>query len=177
MTTRTLVGLTIALIVAITQVPAAAIQLDPVLSGLSSPLSVTNAGDLSNRLFVLERGGVLKVLQPGSISPTVFLDITARVLSGAEQGLLGLAFHPQFVSNRRFFVNYTRRADDKGEGGGDTVIAEYQASVGDPNIAGPARSMWSAWAAPCIASPVSWAARSRCRPPVARFPRGVWQAR
>ena len=70
MTRRTLVGLTIALIVAIAQVPAAAIQLDPVLSGLSSPLLVTNAGDLSNRLFVLEQGGVIKVLQPGSISPT-----------------------------------------------------------------------------------------------------------
>ena len=70
---------------------------------------MTNARDGSDRLFVLERGGVIKVLQPGDTSPTVFLDITTKVLSGGEQGLLGLAFHPQFSSNRRFFVNYTRR--------------------------------------------------------------------
>src|SRR5688572_12650430 len=106
MTSRTLVGWTIALIVAIAITPlhAAAIQLDPVLSGLSSPIFVTSARDGSHRLFVLERGGVIKVLQPGHTSPTVFLDITTKVLSGGEQGLLGLAFHPQFTSNRRFFV-------------------------------------------------------------------------
>jgi glucose/arabinose dehydrogenase len=51
------------------------------------------------------------------------------VLSGGEQGLLGLAFHPQFASNRRFFVNYTRQTN------GATVIAEYRASAGDPDIA------------------------------------------
>ena len=71
---------------------------------------MTNAGDGSDRLFVVEQGGVIKVLQPGSTSPTVFLDITTKVLSGGEQGLLGLAFHPQFASNRRFFVDYTRAA-------------------------------------------------------------------
>ena len=102
MTTRTLAGSGIAVIVAIaiTPVHAAAIQLEPVLTGLSSPLYVTNARDGSNRLFVVEQGGVIKVLQPGATSPTVFLDITAKVLSGGEQGLLGLAFHPQFASNR-----------------------------------------------------------------------------
>lgn len=131
MSTRTLVGSTIALIVAlaITPVPAAAIQLEPVLSGLSSPLFVTSARDGSDRLFVLERAGVIKVLQPGEATATVFLDITARVRSGGERGLLGLAFHPQFSSNRRFFVDYTRQTD------GATVIAEYRASVGDRDIA------------------------------------------
>jgi glucose/arabinose dehydrogenase len=131
MTTRTLVGSTIALIIAIAIIPvhAAAIGLEPVLTGLTDPLFVTNAGDSRDRLFVVERAGVIKVLQPGSTSPTVFLDITARVRSGGERGLLGLAFHPQFLSNRRFFVDYTRQTD------GATVIAEYQASVGDPDIA------------------------------------------
>lgn len=131
MTTPPLVGSTIALIVAIAITPlhAAAIQLEPVLTGLSSPLFVTSARDGSDRLFVLERGGVIKVLQPGNTSPTVFLDITTKVLSGGEQGLLGLAFHPLFSSNRRFFVNYTRQTN------GATVIAEYQASAGDPDIA------------------------------------------
>ncbi len=103
--------------------------LQPVLSGLSSPVLVTNAKDGSNRLFIVELGGVVKVLQPGSITPMVFLDISSRIIAGGEQGLLGLAFHPQYESNRRFFVNYTRKAD------GATVIAEYRASVGNPNVA------------------------------------------
>jgi glucose/arabinose dehydrogenase len=108
---------------------AASMRLMPVLTGLNSPVLVTNARDGSNRLFVVEQGGVIKVLKPGESSPTVFLDITAAVLFGGEQGLLGLTFHPQFASNRRFFVDYTRRPD------GATVIAEYHASATDPNIA------------------------------------------
>src|ERR1044072_3054064 len=111
----------------------AAIQLEPVASGLSSPVFVTSALDGTNRLFIVEQQGLIKVLQPGSSSPTVFLNITSKVLSdGNEQGLLGLAFHPQFSVNRRFFVNYTRQTD------GATVIAEYRASVSNPNLAGTA---------------------------------------
>src|SRR5215210_2104494 len=87
---------------------AITIQLEPVLSGLTDPLYVGHAGDGSNRLFIVERPGIIKVLQSGSTTPTVFLDITARVLSGGEQGLLGLAFHPNYETNGRFFVNYTR---------------------------------------------------------------------
>jgi len=112
-----------------------AIQLQPILTGLSSPLYVTHAGDGTNRLFIVEQGGRILVLQPGATMATVFLDITAKVLSppsgGGEQGLLGLAFHPQYAMNRRFFVNYTRRPD------GATVIAEYQASAADSNVADP----------------------------------------
>jgi glucose/arabinose dehydrogenase len=108
---------------------AVTIQLEPVLTGLSSPVYVTHAGDGSNRLFIIEQPGTIKVLQPGATSPTVFLNITARVLSGGEQGLLGLAFHPQFSSNHRFFVYYTRPTD------GSIVIAEYHVSASDPNVA------------------------------------------
>jgi glucose/arabinose dehydrogenase len=111
-----------------------AVQLHPVLAGLSSPVYVTSARDGSNRLFILEQAGLIKVLRPGATAPTVFLDITTRVLSGGERGLLGLAFHPAYATNRRFFVNYTRRAD------GATVIAEYQASASDPNIADAAET-------------------------------------
>ncbi|HYP26232.1 MAG TPA: PQQ-dependent sugar dehydrogenase [Blastocatellia bacterium] len=105
------------------------IQLTPVVEGLSSPVYVTNARDGSNRLFIVEQGGIIKVLQPGSSAPTVFLNITSRVLSGGERGLLGLAFHPDYETNRRFFVNYTRQTD------GATVIAEYRTSAGNPNVA------------------------------------------
>src|SRR5947207_2520850 len=105
------------------------ITLETVVTGLASPVYVTNAGDGSRRLFIVEQAGRIKVLQPGSSSPTVFLDITSKVLAGGERGLLGLAFHPQFESNRRFFVNYTRRPD------GATVIAEYRVSTSNPNVA------------------------------------------
>jgi glucose/arabinose dehydrogenase len=82
----------------------AAIQLTPVVSGLASPTFVANAGDGSNRLFIVEQGGTIRVLQPGSTTPTLFLDIQAKVVAGGEQGLLGLAFHPQYSTNGRFFV-------------------------------------------------------------------------
>src|SRR4026209_721731 len=107
----------------------AAIQLTPVVSGLSAPLFVGNAGDGSHRLFIVERGGVIKVLQPGASTPTVFLDIHTKVVAGGEQGLLGLAFHPQYALNGRFFVYYTRAGD------GMLIIAEYKVSTGDPNVA------------------------------------------
>ena len=108
-----------------------ATTLQPFLSGLSSPVFVTNAKDGTNRLFVVEQAGVIKVVEPGSTTPTVFLNIASKVLSGGEQGLLGLTFHPQYASNRRFFVDYTRQTD------GATVIAEYHVSAGNPNVADP----------------------------------------
>src|SRR5215471_7980880 len=83
------------------------IQLQPFVSGLSSPLYVTSAHDGTNRIFIVEQGGAIKVVQPGSTTPTVFLDISSEVTFGGEQGLLGLAFHPNFPLDRRFFVNYT----------------------------------------------------------------------
>src|SRR5207248_5882461 len=107
---------------------AASIQLIPVVSGLSNPVFLANAHDGTNRLFIVEQGGIIKVLQPGTTTPTIFLDITSKVLFGGERGLLGLAFHPQYPSNPRFYVDYTRAGD------GATVIAEYQVST-DPDVA------------------------------------------
>jgi glucose/arabinose dehydrogenase len=103
--------------------------LEPILSGLTGPVYVTNAHDGSGRLFILEQEGRIKVLPPGATSSTLFLDLTSRVLAGGERGLLGLAFHPRFATNRRFFVNYTRKPD------GATVIAEYHLTPTDRNMA------------------------------------------
>src|SRR5262249_56033354 len=72
---------------------------------------------------MVEQAGRIRVLQPGAANPTLFLDIVSRVLSGGERGLLGLTFHPQFSTNGRFYVNYTRRPD------GATVVAEYRDGV------------------------------------------------
>ena len=109
-------------------------QLNQVVSGLSNPLFVGHAGDNSNRLFIVERVGVIKVLQPGSSTPTIFLNITAKVRSGGERGLLGLAFHPLYENNGRFFVFYTRESTVTADVG-DIVIAEYGVSAANENVA------------------------------------------
>src|SRR5262245_30336481 len=83
-----------------------AVELSPVVTtGLSSPLFVGHAGDGSNRLFILEQVGDVKVLQPGSSTPTVFLDIQTRIVAGREKVLPGRAVHPAHAANRRFFVD------------------------------------------------------------------------
>ena len=102
---RSILTLAIASLFSVTSPARAAIQLVPVASGLSNPVFVGHAGDGTNRLFIVERGGTIRVLQPGSSSPTLFLDIRTKVATlGGEQGLLGLAFHPNYAINRRFFV-------------------------------------------------------------------------
>jgi glucose/arabinose dehydrogenase len=107
------------------------IVLQPVAANLEGPVFVTHARDGTNRLFVVEQAGRIKVFGPGATEPTIFLDIAPRVLSGGEQGLLGLAFHPHYATTGRFFVNYTRQPD------GATVIAEYRVAPSDPHFAQP----------------------------------------
>ena len=134
-TPRIVAGLIVAASLALSPSLLGAIQLDPVVSsGLTNPLFVGHAGDGSNRLFIVERGGVIRVLQPGSSTPTPFLDIRTKLVAGGEQGLLGLAFHPQYDANGRFFVYYTRAGD------GTLVIAEYHVSA-DPNVADVAETV------------------------------------
>ena len=108
-----------------------AIELVPITAApLASPVFAGHAGGGSGRLFIVEQGGVIRVLGPGSNTPSAFLDIHTRLATGGERGLLGLAFHPQYAANGRFFVYYTRAGD------GALVIAEYHVSA-DPNVADP----------------------------------------
>lgn len=110
----------------------APIELDLVVSGLERPVLVTNAGDGTNRLFAVEKEGQIRIIQNGQLLATPFLDIEDRVEdSGNEQGLLSVAFHPDYETNRRFFVFYTGRTPVEG----GLVIAEYQAMAGNPNVA------------------------------------------
>lgn len=96
-----------------------------VVGGLNSPIGVTNAGDGTGRLFVVQRGGQVRVIDAnGTLLAAPFIDLAGRIVAGGEQGLLGLAFHPSFASNGRFFVDYTRSGD------GATVISELTASAG-----------------------------------------------
>src|SRR5687768_5655947 len=107
----------------------AQIQLVPVATGLVNPVFVTGARDGTRRLFIVEQAGTIRVRPLDGSAISLFLDIRPRVRSGGEQGLLGLAFHPSYASNRRFFVYYTRAGD------GAIVIAEYGAAAGNPNVA------------------------------------------
>lgn len=101
--------------------PLRGVKLRTVADGLSEPIGVTHAGDGSGRLFVIQQGGAIRIIRRGRLLQRPFLDIASRIASGGERGLLGLAFHPRFEDNRRFYVNYTNNA-------GDTVIAEYRRS-------------------------------------------------
>ena len=108
---------------------SAQIQLVPVATGLVNPVFVTGARDSTRRLFIVEQAGTIRVMPIDGSAISLFLDIRSRVRSGGEQGLLGLAFHPSYAINRRFFVYYTRAID------GAIVIAEYAASAANPEVA------------------------------------------
>lgn len=112
-----------------TDLSALRIALTPQVNGLTSPVHITNADDGSNRLFVVEQGGNIRVIQNGELLPTPFLDISDRVSTGGEQGLLSMAFPPEYASKGYFYVDYT-------DPNGDTIIARYRLN-GDLNLADP----------------------------------------
>ncbi len=108
--------------------PAQRVRTVRVASGLDNPLFVTSPPGDAARLFILEQNtGRIRILKNGSLLSTPFLDIGSLNSQGGERGLLGMAFHPDYASNGRFFINYTNNA-------GDTVIAEYQVSA-NPDVA------------------------------------------
>ncbi len=104
-------------------------------NGFAYPVDIANAGD--NRLFIVERAGVIKIIDAtGNTLTTPFLDITNIVHdSPNERGLLGLVFHPDYPTTPYFYVNYTTVAID-GHALGDTVISRFTVSA-DPNVADP----------------------------------------
>ena len=87
-----------------------ALALTTVVSGLSSPLGLESPpGD--NRFFVVQQPGTIRIIQNGALPSGNFLDIQSLVnFDGQEQGLLGLTFHPNYSTNRKFYVNYTRNS-------------------------------------------------------------------
>jgi len=101
------------------------------VSGFTSPVDLTGAGDGSNRLFIVEQAGRIKIYDQtaNQTLSASFLDIVSRVRSGGERGLLGVAFHPNFATNGYFYVNYTTRARN-GLANGTTVIARYTVAPG-----------------------------------------------
>ncbi|MFO0835151.1 MAG: PQQ-dependent sugar dehydrogenase [Phycisphaerales bacterium] len=124
------VGLAIAAGAAHAQAPLTTTR---VVSGLVRPIGVFHAPGDYSRIFIIEKQGRIRILKNGVLLTTPFLDIDSIVTGGtsvsSEQGLLGLAFHPDYATNGKFYVNYTAVA-----GSGDTVVAEYTVSA-NPDIA------------------------------------------
>jgi hypothetical protein len=102
------------------------LSLSPVASGLNQPVFV-DAPSGDDRLFIVERGGRIKILSGGVVGGTPFLDLSSLVSTDGERGLLGLAFHPDYATSGRFFVHYT-------DASGANRIVEYSVSE-DPNVA------------------------------------------
>ena len=109
----------------------AKVKLSTVATDFQRPLYVTHAGDGSGRLFLVEQGGKIWILRDGLKSAQPFLDVSPLITPDAltnpytEQGLLGLAFHPDYADNGIFFVNYT-------DHDGNTAVARYHVSEHDP---------------------------------------------
>jgi glucose/arabinose dehydrogenase len=103
-------------------------RLQTFLTGLSRPVMIKSARDGSKRLFIVQQGGLIRVLQPGSSSPTTFIDLSTKIFvptsSSDERGLLGLAFSPQFTTNGKFYVFYSRVGDFA------NTLVEYRTTTG-----------------------------------------------
>lgn len=113
---------------------SAQIAVNRVAGGLAWPVWVTAPPGDAQRLFIVQQGGLVRILRNGALVPAPFLDVTSLVTpglgQGSERGLLGLAFDPQYATNGRFFIDYTDVA-------GNTVIARYNVSAGNADLADP----------------------------------------
>lgn len=123
---------------------AAAVQLAPVADGFDRPLYVTNAGDGSGRIFVVEQSGKIWIISDGQRLETPFIDVSSLlsrdVFGGGytERGLLGLAFAPDYATSGIFYINYTDTS-------GTTIVARYQVSADNPDVADPDSAATILW--------------------------------
>jgi glucose/arabinose dehydrogenase len=116
----------------------AAVGLAVLDSHLASPVAIAHAGDGSGRLFIVEQAGRIRVWTGASVLAAPFLDVSAKVATGGERGLLAVAFDPAYETpgNGHFYVYYTGNGSG-GEALGDLVLERYQVSAGDANVANP----------------------------------------
>ena len=115
--------------------PAAfAVGLELVADGLDQPVHVADPSDGSGRLFVVEQPGRIRIVRDREVVAEPFLDIVDLVESEGEQGLLSVAFDPDFPENGTFYVGYTARS---GEGAGNNTVARYRVAADDPDRADP----------------------------------------
>ncbi len=106
-------------------------KLEILVQGLFFPVFLCSPQNDLERIFIVEKFGQIRIVKNGALLPTPFLDIASLLSTSGEQGLLGLAFDPNYSTNRRFYVYYSNPA-------GDLVLARYQASTGNADLANPA---------------------------------------
>jgi len=112
----------------LTAFAAGGVSLGHITDGLLNPTQITNAHDGTNRLFIVEQRGTIRVIQDGVLQPGYFMNIAGKVDDGArERGLLGLAFDPHFATNRRLYVYYTRN-------GGDIVVSRFTTNAARTDV-------------------------------------------
>ena len=148
---RSVLGLILMAVLALSLISAAprlapsasipsAVRFTPVVTGVSEPVFITNAADGSNRLFIVQQSGQIRIFKNGSLLPAAFLNVAGVpnfTAVGGEQGLLGLAFDPHYATNRFFYVTYTTTT------GGPvfkytTTLVRYRASASNADLADPA---------------------------------------
>ena len=112
-----------------------ALRLAPVASGFSNPVHLASTRAYPGRLYVVEQGGVIRIVQDGQVQPTPFLNVSDLVSCCGERGLLSLAFHPRFAQNHRVFVNYTNRA-------GDTRVVGFRTNASGTRALRPTLRVW-----------------------------------
>ena len=115
-------GFLFAALAASAAIAALPVKSELVIGGAANTVDIVQAGDGSAQLYVVDQAGRIRILRGGALLATPFLDISSLVTFGGEQGLLGVAFHPQFASNGKFYVDYTRAGD------GATVIASFRST-------------------------------------------------
>ena len=118
----------------------AQLRLQPIATGFSAPVGLVQDPTDASVFFVVEQTGRIRVIQNGLVLPQDFLDLTGAILCCGERGLLGLAFAPDYAASGRFYVNFTNPPN------GDTVIARFKRSVGNPLVADPASRFDLKWA-------------------------------
>jgi len=123
------------LLVGISALAAPRIVLEPLVAGLRYPVDINHAADGSGRLFVIEQEGRIKIINNGTVVSIPFLNIGDRVQCCGERGLLGVAFHPDYQTNGYFYVNYTSKQRAGVAALGDTIIARYEVSAENSDLA------------------------------------------
>jgi glucose/arabinose dehydrogenase len=120
------------------ELPILKIKLQLIAKGFTSPVGMASPKDGSNRIFIIEQSGKIKIIKNGRILPVPFLNISERMeklnIAYSEKGLLGLAFHPAYKTNGRFFVYYSAPFNNKNFDH-KSVLAEYRVSKANPDVA------------------------------------------
>jgi glucose/arabinose dehydrogenase len=118
--------------------PAIKLKLELVAKDLTSPVGLAAPADGTSRLFIIEQSGKIKIIKKGVVLPVPFLTVTSKLdglnIAYSEKGLLGLAFHPEYKKNGRFFIYYSAPYNASGYDH-KSILAEYKASASNTDIA------------------------------------------